>query len=150
MHRGSSPIGIRRRLLVGLVALVAAAATAGTVPSAGRSAPASPGSGPSRLVSPREFSRVVSQFGVVTINVLGPRTPYIAGTDLMIAADRLVASRAKLPAISTTLAVYCWSGHTSARAVQILRKLGYRHIVELRGGMLAWQAAGLPLRAPTG
>jgi 3-mercaptopyruvate sulfurtransferase SseA len=39
---------------------------------------------------------------------------------------------------------------TSARAVRILHKLGYRRIVELRGGMLAWHAAGPPRsEAPT-
>lgn len=93
---------------------------------------------------------MVAQFGVVTINVLGPGAPYIAGTDLMIAANKLVASRRQLPTTSTELAVYCWSGHTSAQAVRILHKLGYRRIVELRGGMLAWHAAGLPLYAPSG
>lgn len=127
-----------------LVVAVLAAGTAAATPASSASTP------PSRLVSAREFARVVAQFGVVTINVLGPGAPYIAGTDLMIRADQLAASRAKLPPKTTELAVYCWSGHTSARAVRILRTLGYRHIVELRGGMLAWHAAGLPLLGPTG
>jgi len=127
------------------LALVAVAAAAIAVPAAAaKSAP------PSRLVSPAEFARVVATPGVVTIDVLGPGAPSIAGTDLMIPADQLVALRRALPPTSTRLAVYCWSGHTSARAVKILRGLGYRRIVELRGGMLAWQAAGFRLSAPTG
>lgn len=130
---------IRPRLLVVALAVLGLAGCGG---GGGSSAP------PSQLVSPAQFARVVAAPGVKTLNVLGPGAPTIAGTDLAIPADDLEASAAQLPSISTRLAVYCWSGHTSARAVKTLHDLGYKRIVELRGGMLAWQAAGLPLRTP--
>jgi len=131
----------RRRFLVALaaIAVIAAGTTVAVVLSGGG------GGAPSQLVSPDAFARVVTEPGVVTIDVLGPGAPSIEGTDLMIPADLLTARRGELPQTSTRLAVYCWSGHTSARAVRILHGLGYRRIVELRGGMLAWQASGLPL-----
>jgi rhodanese-related sulfurtransferase len=136
---------IRRRL--SLVAL-AALATAGGLVLTGCGGGGSSSAPPSRLVSPAEFARVVAAPGVKTLNVLGPGAPTIAGTDLAMPAADLKADAAQLPATSTRLAVYCWSGHTSARAVRTLHDLGYERIVELRGGMLAWQAAGLPLHTP--
>ena len=39
-------------------------------------------------------------------------------------------------------AVYCRSGRMSAIAVRELARLGYGTIVELRGGMVAWEASG--------
>lgn len=95
-----------------------------------------------RLVSPAQFALVVAQKGTVTIDVRGPGEAFIRGTNLSIAFDTLVATRAKLPAKTTRLAVYCHSGRRSAIAVKTLVALGYRDIVELRGGVTAWAAAG--------
>jgi phage shock protein E len=130
-----------RPLLIALAALATAAGLVLAGCGAGSSAR-------SQLVDPAEFARAVAAPDVVTMNVLGPGTPAIAGTDLAIPAADLAAASARLPPTSVRLAVYCWSGHTSARAVRTLHDLGYRHIVELRGGMQAWQAAGLPLATP--
>jgi rhodanese-related sulfurtransferase len=52
---------------------------------------------------------------------------------------RLPADRA------TSLAIYCRSGPMSATAAATLHDHGYHNIVELRGGMRAWQADGRPL-----
>jgi rhodanese-related sulfurtransferase len=95
-----------------------------------------------RLVSPAEFAKAMAEPGVVTLNVLGPNAPSIPGTDLAIPVDELSSGNSKLPPTSTKLAVYCWSGHTSAVAVPVLERLGYTNIVELEGGMQAWQADG--------
>ena len=98
-----------------------------------------------RLVSPAEFAQVMAEPGTVTLNVLGPNAPSIAGTDLAIRSDQLSARRSDLPPTSTKLAVYCWSGHTSSLAVPVLEQLGYTNIAELRGGMQAWSADGRKL-----
>jgi rhodanese-related sulfurtransferase len=135
-----------RKWLAPLVVMVALALAVAAVPAAlalGTASAASP-----RLVSPAQFALVVAQKGTVTIDVRGPGSPYIKGTDLSIAFDKLVARRAKLPAKTTRLAVYCQSGHRSAIAVTTLVKLGYRDIVQLRGGANAWAAAGRPLITP--
>ncbi len=39
----------------------------------------------------------------------------------------------------------CRSGHRSARACGMLRKAGFEQVYNLRGGVMAWQSAGLPL-----
>lgn len=41
--------------------------------------------------------------------------------------------------------VYCRSGSRSAQAVAAMREMGFTDITELRGGVIAWEAAGLPL-----
>ncbi len=40
------------------------------------------------------------------------------------------------------IALTCLSGHRSAIAAQWLISQGYRHIYNLKGGMMAWQSAG--------
>ncbi len=41
--------------------------------------------------------------------------------------------------------VYCRTGQRSAVAAAQLKKAGFEHVHKLKGGILAWQGAGLPL-----
>jgi len=41
--------------------------------------------------------------------------------------------------------LYCKSGSRSGEAAEKLVKAGFEEVIELKGGMLAWQAAGLPM-----
>ena len=41
--------------------------------------------------------------------------------------------------------VYCKVGGRSAEAVTIMKNKGFRHIIELDGGMDAWNEAKLPI-----
>ena len=43
------------------------------------------------------------------------------------------------------IVVYCKTGQRSARASTILKNKGFNSIYKLRGGVLAWQGAQLPL-----
>lgn len=109
-------------------------------------APTAPAQGAfSQLVSPRRFAAVIAQPGVTTINVHVPYAGEISGTDLFIPYTRIAASKGRLPARSARLAIYCRSGRMSAIAARTLARLGYRNVVELRGGMDAWRRAGRPL-----
>ncbi|MEY4954314.1 MAG: Hydroxyacylglutathione hydrolase [Bacteroidota bacterium] len=45
--------------------------------------------------------------------------------------------------------VYCLSGGRSAEAANQLRQLGFKSVINLAGGMLAWQSANLPLTTNT-
>ncbi len=40
--------------------------------------------------------------------------------------------------------VMCHSGGRSSMATRLLHDLGFTHAKNIRGGMLAWEAAGLP------
>lgn len=99
-----------------------------------------------RLVGPAEFAAAVAEPDRVTVNVHVPFEGDIPGTDLSIPFDQIGAHVDRLPADRTTgLSVYCRSGPMSTSAAATLSDLGYQDIVELRGGMRAWQADGRPL-----
>lgn len=46
---------------------------------------------------------------------------------------------------SLTTYVVCGAGYRSMMGAEILRELGVKHVVDVRGGMTAWNAAGLPV-----
>lgn len=41
--------------------------------------------------------------------------------------------------------VYCRSGNRSMRAIQVMSQLGFKKLVNMDGGILAWSQNGLPL-----
>jgi rhodanese-related sulfurtransferase len=51
-----------------------------------------------------------------------------------------IAKRKERPVI-----VYCEGGERSSKAVAFLKKQGFTHVVNLTGGLKAWQQAGLPI-----
>jgi rhodanese-related sulfurtransferase len=48
-----------------------------------------------------------------------------------------------------SIIVSCRSGHRSSTACARLRKNGFETVYNLKGGVMAWQSAGLPLQKPT-
>ena len=111
---------------------------------------AADGGSASRLVASEEFAGAVARPGVVTINVHVPDEGSIRGTELWIPFDAVEARRDELPSPATPLAVYCRSGRMSAIAVETLSRLGYEEVVELDGGMVAWERGGGQLLPPRG
>lgn len=98
-----------------------------------------------RVLDPVEFAAAIAG-DRVTINVHVPDQGSLPGTDLAVPFEQITARAAELPQDrSTPLAIYCRSGSMSAIAGPELTALGYTDIVELRGGMEAWQVAGRPL-----
>lgn len=151
--------------------LVVMLATAITIAVPGCSAPAAPAAGPavgspatgstevklqetaapSVLLDPLLFAAVVGEPGRTTINVHVPFEGSIEGTDASIPFDQISTETARLPADrGTPLAIYCRSGRMSAIAAAKIAGMGYRDVVELRGGMEAWAHAGLALSGASG
>jgi len=54
--------------------------------------------------------------------------------------DGEVSKRKERPVI-----VYCDGGDRSAKAIALLKKQGFTRVVNLTGGLRAWQQAGLPV-----
>ena len=138
--------------MLAMCAAVLALASCGTTKDVPRASPstgiASSTASPahSRLVGPSEFATAVAEPTRLTINVHVPYEGDIPGTDLSIPFDQIAQQTARLPAErSTPLAIYCRSGPMSATAAAELSALGYTDVVELRGGMRAWQASGRSL-----
>jgi len=99
-----------------------------------------------RSVGPQQFAEVIAAPQRITINVHVPYEGDIAGTDLSIPFDQIDAQINRLPTVrSTPLAVYCRTGRMSTIAGITLTKLGYHDVVELAGGMQAWQQSGRTL-----
>lgn len=48
---------------------------------------------------------------------------------------------------SDDVLVICLSGHRSSRAAKTLMARGFTHVSDVRGGLLAWRKAGLPVDA---
>lgn len=137
---------IRRSAALALAAAVIAVGVAAC--AAADPPPTSPAQAPSaaRLVGPDEFAAGIAEPGRVTVNVHVPFEGDIAGTDLSIPFDQITAQAHRLPTDRNTgLAIYCRSGPMSATAAATLHDLGYTDVIELRGGMRAWQADGRPL-----
>lgn len=68
---------------------------------------------------------------------------HIAGTEL-VPLSTVEASAERWPR-EAELVVVCRSGGRSARAAAQLARKGFTRVMNLRGGMLAWNEAGLPV-----
>lgn len=100
--------------------------------------------------TPREVAELLSNGQVQLIDVR-QRHEYEAGR---IATGRLI-ELADLPAQAQTIdpqrpvILYCYSGGRSAMATQALRQAGF-DAHNMAGGMVAWEAQGLPLEPEDG
>ncbi|BBX29437.1 rhodanese-like domain-containing protein [Mycolicibacterium alvei] len=131
--------------VVGSVSLASCGSPAEAPPAASTGA-AAVSVVPHRLVGPDEFATAIGESDRMTINVHVPFEGDIAGTDLSIPFDRIAERADRLPADrGAPIAIYCRTGPMSATAAEALKSLGYADVVELKGGMKAWQASGRPL-----
>ena len=97
-------------------------------------------------VTPDEFEQTIAEPDVQLIDV---RTPeeyeqgHIVGAmNIDWKSDSFVDDATSMLDKSKTVAVYCKVGHRSHEAGDKLYKMGYKHIVELQGGLEAWKTAG--------
>lgn len=99
------------------------------------------------LLPPLEYEKAISAADVFVVNVHIPYEGEIEGTDAFIPFDDIEAHADELPVDKDApLYIYCRSGRMSADATPDLQALGYTNIIDLEGGMEAWQSAGLPLQ----
>ena len=69
----------------------------------------------------------------------------IASTDLFINYTRVASELDKFPADKTSkIVLYCTSGIKSKTAAAALVTAGYTRVMELSGGIIAWQQQGYP------
>lgn len=140
-----------KRMCSGGAAIVAAVALASCGATTDRPSAGSIESGAAniahhRLVDADEFATTIGEFDTLTVNVHVPYQGDIPGTDLSIPFDRVGEQSDRLPSDrGATIAIYCRTGPMSATAAETLKSLGYTDVVELDGGMKAWQASGRSL-----
>lgn len=129
-------------MLLGLsVVSCAPGAASATTPPTSTSQQASAAT--SRLVSAEELAKALGQKDFVLVNVHVPYQGEIDGTDLFIPYDQIGSSLARLPQDKgARIALYCRSGNMSATAAKTLVAAGYTNVLDLKGGMEAWEDAG--------
>jgi SulP family sulfate permease len=103
---------------------------------------------PGRHLHPREFRDMAHDGGSVIFDLREPVEydgGHIAGSTLL--PLRTLPERAAALPRDRKLLLVSRSGRRSARAIHMLEDLGFTKIWGLRGGILAWRAAGLPVTA---
>ena len=73
---------------------------------------------------------------------------HINGAVFIPRGDLPARAESTLPNKGAEILVYCRSGQRSFFATQTLQELGYTNVVNVAGGILDWQANGLPIEAP--
>jgi len=97
-------------------------------------------------VTPDRLAQMLGHKDFTFVNVKTPYIGEIDRTDLYIPYDQLTARASQLPqAKDARILVYCRSGVESAQAAQALLGLGYTNVLNLDGGMNAWQSSGRTL-----
>ncbi len=101
------------------------------------------GDGAYTNLSPAELQTMLAKKDFTFVNVHIPFEGNIATTDKSIAYNEISQ---KLDQLSTDknakIVLYCRSGRMSTEAAQTLVGLGYKHVFNLEGGMIAWGKAG--------
>jgi len=100
-------------------------------------------------LAPEEAYRMLGDGGALLLDVREPdeyASVHVSGARLL-PLGQLAAGLDGLPHDGTVV-VICRSGRRSAEAVRLLQQSGFVRPLNLTGGILAWQAAGLPVVEP--
>jgi len=99
-----------------------------------------------RVIEPQTLHSMLAEKDFLLVNVHIPYEGRIPGTDAFIPYNQIDANRSRLPAErGAKIVVYCMTGPMSEIAARRLVELGYTQVLDLKGGMLAWQRQGYPL-----
>lgn len=99
-------------------------------------------------VPPATFQSAIRQKETIILDVRTPeeyRAGHIEGArNLNIASPDFLTTLATMDK-NATYAVYCRTDNRSGQAVARMQESGFKHVIHLDGGIVAWQAAGLAL-----
>ncbi len=126
--------------------LVAPPGTPTPIPTLAFGSPVSLPYGKYTDIAVADLKGLLAHKNFVLINVSSPPDGQIEGTDLQIPYDQIDQNLAKLPRDKATMiVVYCRNGRPCGIASAALVKLGYTQVLNLVGGLDAWQKAGYPI-----
>lgn len=96
-------------------------------------------------ITPDELAEMLENKDFPLVDVHVPYEGEIEGTDIHIPFDEISEHLDELPAKDDRIVIYCRSGSMSTTAAKEMAKLGFTDVLELEGGMRAWQSAGYEL-----
>jgi rhodanese-related sulfurtransferase len=125
-------------------------ADAGSAGSAGQATVTAKSPAVAGLVTPQQAAELAVDPAVTVIDVRTPEefaAGHLAGATMVdfYAAD--FADQIGALDRSQPYLVYCRSGNRSGQATALMAELGFEHVADLDGGVVAWSGAGLPLES---
>lgn len=137
-------IGLPAAALAALLLLVAACTQ---TPSA---APAEPGTLSKNTdgytdITVEQLAAMLADKDFTLVNVHIPYEGEIPQTDLFIPFNEIADHLDELPGKDAPVVLYCRSGSMSTTAAKTLVSWGYTKVLEVDGGMRAWETAGYEL-----
>jgi rhodanese-related sulfurtransferase len=99
-------------------------------------------------LSPQDFQELAGQPGVVTLDVRTPAeyaSGHLAGAVNVDVESPDFSSQVSQLDPEASYAVYCRSGNRSKVAMDQMSAAGFTTMQDLDGGIVAWQAQGLPV-----
>lgn len=143
-----SPRVLVAALLAGLALVVGGCGGSTTATPAEAGTEAEAGATAVTLLAPDEAQELVAGDDV---RVLDVRTPeefaegHVEGATLIDFYEPDFAERIAALDRDATYVVYCRSGNRSGQATALMAEQGFSAVHDVDGGVLAWEAAGLPL-----
>lgn len=129
-----------------LLAVVVAACNQGTTEDTTVSLPAKNSDGYTDITVD-QLAGMLEDKDFTLVNVHIPYEGDFPQTDLSIPYNEIEANLSQLPAAKDArLVLYCRSGNMSTQAAKTLVGLGYTNVIEVDGGMNAWQSSGRALQ----
>lgn len=107
------------------------------------------GDGTHEKLPPAEYSAKMQAEPGVILDVRTPdefKAGHVEGAENINFYDEDFASRIGAKDKEKTYYIYCRSGGRSGKTLDMMKKAGFKKVFDMKGGMIAWNAANMPTK----